>query len=63
MSYNQSSNELSTIDKKTTFRNYMKVQIRYIKLLSYILDVKPEFIIEKNALRYSELYTKKHKSL
>jgi len=63
MSYNQTSNELKQVIDFSTFKVYMKVQIRYIKLLSYILDVKPEFIIEKNALRYSELYTKKHKSL
>ena len=26
MSYNQTSNELSIVNKKTTFRNYMKTQ-------------------------------------
>ena len=60
MPYNQTSKELEQVNKKTTFRNYMKTQIRYIKLLSYILEVKPEFIIEKNANRFRDLYTTKH---
>jgi len=60
MSYNQTSNELSIVNKKTTFRNYMKTQIRYVKLLSYILNEKPEFIIEKKANRFRDLYTTKH---
>ena len=60
MAYNQSSKELDAIDKKHTFRNYMNIQIRYIKLLSYILNEKPEFIIEKNANRFRNLYTTKH---
>jgi len=60
MAYNQSSKQLDTIDKKHTFKNYMNIQVRYIRLISYILNIDALNAIEKFALRYKELYTKKH---
>lgn len=60
MSYNQTSNVLSTTNKKTTFRNYMHTQVRYVKFVSHILEIDTLNCIEKYALRYKELYTTKH---
>ncbi len=54
MPYNQSPNQ------KNTFRNYMHTQVRYVRFLSHILEIDSLNVIEKFALRYKELYTRKH---
>ena len=38
----------------------MHIQIRYIRLLSYILEIDSLTVIKKYGKRYSELYYSKH---
>jgi hypothetical protein len=45
------------------FKRYMKVQIRYIKFLCYILNLNELQIIEKYAMRFRDLYFKKHEEI
>ena len=60
MPYNQTSNELKQVIDFSTFKVYMKIQIRYIKFYSKILKINPENFVQKFGHKYSELYTKKH---
>ena len=54
MAYNQN------FEVRTSFKKYMHIQVRYIKFLSHVLEIDNLNCIEKYALRYKELYTKKH---
>jgi len=46
--------------KKIEFKNYMKIQIRYINFISKSLNLTHMQVIEKYAQRFRDLYYKKH---
>ena len=54
MAYNQN------FEVRTSFKKYMHIQVRYIKFLSHVLEIDTMQTVERYALRYKELYTKKH---
>ena len=50
----------SNLEQKTSFKKYMHIQIRYIKFISYVLDIDTINAIDKFALIYKEKFYKKH---
>jgi len=60
MVYNQSSKQIEVLDKKCTFRNYIYIQVRYIRYIAFVLNIDSLKVIEKFAITYKNKYYKKH---